>query len=128
MFILSFLENVCFYDVLEKPVKEPGRSLGPTVDWTGGPFEVGKRSNECEQECDRNPECNNIKICNTGCTLFSKIITKNDPTIATSNPHDCFTLFKTCPGGKHCKLSMICLRRLKVEFNISIRIYLTSNK
>ena len=57
---------------------------------------------ECQKECDINPNCNNIKFCETGmgkgCTLYDRVITKNTPqdTIKVN----CITSFKTCPGGK----------------------------
>ena len=97
-----FSENVCFYDVHEYIVVDHGSSLGPTITWSGSvDFYAGKHFHDCHEECDRNPKCNNIKMCDNGCTLYTKILLKNEPASSGPNPKNCFTLFKTCPGGKN---------------------------
>ena len=53
---------------------------------------------ECQDECDKDPRCNNIKVCDKGCTLYDRIITSDSETVK-NNINNCYTSFKSCPGG-----------------------------
>ena len=90
------IESTCFYDVLEHPPKDPGESLSPYY-----PHVLFRRVTfiRCKEECDNNPRCNNIKMCDDGCTLFDKPLFKNAPASDKPNPKNCYTIFKTCPGS-----------------------------
>ena len=92
------IESTCFYDVLEHPPKDSGESLSPFY-----PHVLFRRVTfiRCKEECDNNPRCNNIQICDDGCTLFDKPLFKNADSDLTPepNPRNCYTMFKTCPGS-----------------------------
>ena len=93
MFIFIFVESTCFYDILEYPAKDPGKPLGP--------FLSRRKFHFCEEECEKNPRCNNIKVCDNGCTLFDKPLFQHAEAEPNRvDPNNCFTAFKTCPGGK----------------------------
>ena len=90
------IESTCFYDVLEHPPKDPGESLSPYY-----PHVIFRHVAfiRCKEECDNNPRCNNIKMCDDGCTLFDKPLFDNAPASDKPNPKNCYTIFKTCPGS-----------------------------
>ena len=96
--LFLYIANACFYDSLEHSAIDSGSVLGPFLN--------DKTSYECQEECDDNPQCNSIRMCDNGCSLFNKRFSKNTPIQSQNqaNPKNCFTLFKTCPGGKNCIL------------------------
>ena len=66
-----------------------------------GPLLQGLNTVECQEECDKDPRCNNIKYCDNGCTLYSGSISENSD-IGNFGDEDfgkCRLSFKTCPGG-----------------------------
>ena len=95
-----FVESTCFYDILEYPAKDPGKPLGP--------FLSRRKFHSCEEECDKNPRCNNIEVCDNGCTLFDKPLFQHAEAKPNGNdPNNCFTAFKTCPGGNFQTISLL---------------------
>ena len=85
-------ENVCFYDFLDSPPKDPGIILGQPLK--------NLSINECQEECDEDTRCNSIRICENGCSLYDGKIFRDTPTIENYT-ESCYFAYKTCPGGKN---------------------------
>ena len=111
MFIFIIVESTCFYDILEYPAKDPGKPLGPFLSRRNFHF--------CEEECEKNPRCNNIKVCDNGCTLFDKPLFQHAEAEPNRiDPNNCFTAFKTCPGGKFRIITFLNSLNYKIAFYI----------